>query len=91
MEEGVVAVLLSPKRRIEKRISELFFISIDLLAACFKPWIRLRDCISVGRERWKYDDAQLLYHYTRDTDVLSMELRRVRDDERRGLIKGSIS
>jgi hypothetical protein len=66
-------------------------ISWEKVPDAMKPWIRLRDCISVGRERWKYDDAQLLYHYTRDINVLSMELRRVRDDERRGLIEGSVS
>ena len=43
-----------------------------------KPWIRLRDCVSVGRgEGWKYDGAQLLYHYTKDRGILIAELRRV--------------
>eukprot|EP00581_Thalassiosira_minuscula_P016274 CAMPEP_0183732722 /NCGR_PEP_ID=MMETSP0737-20130205/39181_1 /TAXON_ID=385413 /ORGANISM="Thalassiosira miniscula, Strain CCMP1093" /LENGTH=311 /DNA_ID=CAMNT_0025965809 /DNA_START=151 /DNA_END=1086 /DNA_ORIENTATION=+ len=39
-----------------------------------KPWIQLRDCISVGREKWKYSQEQLLYHYTRDSEILRMEL-----------------
>ena len=48
-----------------------------------KPWIRLRDCVSVGkRGGWKYDEAQLLYHYTKDREILIAELRRVRDEER---------
>lgn len=41
-----------------------------------KPWIQLRDCFSVGRERWKYRQEQLLYHYTKDPEILSMELDR---------------
>jgi len=44
-----------------------------------KPWIQLRDCITVGREKWKYSDAQLLYHYTRDAEILCNELKRIRD------------
>jgi len=43
-----------------------------------KPWIQLRDCISVGREKWKYSDAQLLYHYTKDREILKTELERIR-------------
>ena len=42
-----------------------------------KPWIQLRDCITVGREKWKYTDAQLLYHYTRDAEILCNELKRI--------------
>ena len=49
-----------------------------------KPWILLRDCVSAGRrEGWKYDEAQLLYHYTRDREILIAELRRVRAGRRR--------
>jgi len=44
-----------------------------------KPWIQLRDCITVGREKWKYTDAQLLYHYTRDVEILCNELKRIRE------------
>jgi len=44
-----------------------------------KPWIQLRDCITVGREKWKYTDAQLLYHYTRDAEILLDELKRIGD------------
>lgn len=42
-----------------------------------KPWIQLRDSFSVGRERWKYSDAQLLYHYTSDPEILIMELEMI--------------
>ena len=42
-----------------------------------KPWIQLRDCINVGREKWKYSQAQLLYHYTKDPEILSSELKRM--------------
>lgn len=35
-----------------------------------KPWIELRNSISAGRNEWKYDDAQLLYHYTKDPQIL---------------------
>lgn len=48
-----------------------------------KPWIKLRDCISIGREKWKYDEPQLLYHYTKDLEILNMELRRFKDEQRR--------
>lgn len=42
-----------------------------------KPWIELRNAISVGRSDWKYDEAQLLYHYTKDPNILRRELDRV--------------
>jgi hypothetical protein len=47
-----------------------------------KPWIKLRDCIGIGREKWKYDEPQLLYHYTKDREILNMELRRFHDEQR---------
>eukprot|EP01082_Thalassiosira_pseudonana_P006086 g5529.t1 g5529 contig2:711715-712698(+) len=43
-----------------------------------KPWIKLRDCITNGREEWKYDDAQLLYHYTKDPELLRNALSKLR-------------
>jgi hypothetical protein len=49
----------------------------DKVPSTMKPWIRLRDVISVGRN-WKYDDAQLLYHYTKDPEILKKELNRIR-------------
>lgn len=39
-----------------------------------RPWIQLRDCFSVGRDDHKYSDNQLLYHCTKDTDILKKEL-----------------
>ena len=42
-----------------------------------KPWILLRDCISVGRKEWRYDDAQLVYHYTKDPEIMRKELERI--------------
>jgi len=42
-----------------------------------KPWIELRNAISVGRDDWKYDEAQLLYHYTKDPNILRKELSRI--------------
>jgi hypothetical protein len=42
-----------------------------------KPWIELRNSISVGRREWKYDEAQLLYHYTKDPNILRRELERI--------------
>lgn len=35
-----------------------------------RPWIKLRDCISIGRDDYRYCDEQLLYHYTKDSDIL---------------------
>ena len=40
-----------------------------------RPWIQLRNCISVGSRDFKYSDNQLLYHYTNDTGILKMELK----------------
>ena len=40
-----------------------------------RPWIELRDCITVGRDEHKYSDHQILYHYTKDTDILKKELQ----------------
>ncbi|KAL7516018.1 hypothetical protein ACHAWX_001078 [Stephanocyclus meneghinianus] len=53
----------------------------DKVPPSMKPWIRLRDVISVGREMWKYSDAQLLYHYTKDPEILRRELKRIRDED----------
>jgi len=41
-----------------------------------KPWIELRNAIRIGRSEWKYDEAQLLYHYTKDPNILRRELER---------------
>ena len=49
-----------------------------------KPWIQLRDAFGVGRETWKYDDAQLLYHYTKDPEILSRELKKIRTQHKNG-------
>ncbi|KAL7531522.1 LOW QUALITY PROTEIN: hypothetical protein ACHAWF_003802 [Thalassiosira exigua] len=40
-----------------------------------KIWIQLRDCFQVGKG-WKYGQEQLLYHYTKDPDILSTELNK---------------
>ena len=40
-----------------------------------RPWIQLRDCISLGRENYKYCDNQILYHYTKDPNLLKQELK----------------
>ncbi|KAL7525518.1 hypothetical protein ACHAXR_001044 [Thalassiosira sp. AJA248-18] len=52
----------------------------DNVPDTMKPWIQLRDCFNAGRENWKYSQAQLLYHYTRDPEILRcsiMELQRI--------------
>jgi hypothetical protein len=33
-------------------------------------WMKLRDSMSIGRQKYKYDNNQLLYHYTKDTKCL---------------------
>ena len=33
-------------------------------------WINVRDCISLGRDNYRYDKEQLCYHYTRDSEIL---------------------
>ena len=48
----------------------------DEVPESMKPWIELRNAISVGRNDWKYDDAQLLYHYTKDPVILNNELKK---------------
>mmetsp|Transcript_18613 Transcript_18613/g.42201 ORF Transcript_18613/g.42201 Transcript_18613/m.42201 type:complete len:397 (-) Transcript_18613:47-1237(-) len=50
----------------------------DEVPESMKPWIELRNAISVGRNDWKYDDAQLLYHYTKDPDILMSEVEKYR-------------
>lgn len=49
----------------------------DQVPKSMKPWIQLRDVIGVGRDTWKYDDAQLLYHYTKDPAILTRELAKL--------------
>ena len=39
-----------------------------------QAWMDLRDCISLGRDEYKYSEAQLLYHYTRDPIILKHEV-----------------
>jgi hypothetical protein len=48
----------------------------DEVPESMKPWIELRNAISVGRSDWKYDEAQLLYHYTKDPNILRRELEK---------------
>ena len=50
----------------------------DEVPESMKPWIELRNAIGVGRSDWKYDDAQLLYHYTKDPVILKSELKKLR-------------
>ena len=33
-------------------------------------WAALRDCVELGRE-YRYSEAQLVYHYTKDKSVLA--------------------
>ncbi|KAL7456278.1 hypothetical protein ACHAWC_007823 [Mediolabrus comicus] len=49
----------------------------DEVPESMKPWIELRNVISTGRDDWKYDEAQLLYHYTKDPNILRKELSRI--------------
>lgn len=49
----------------------------DEVPESMKPWIELRNGISIGRDDWKYDEAQLLYHYTKDPNILRRELSRI--------------
>lgn len=49
----------------------------DEVPESMKPWIELRNAISIGRDDWKYDEAQLLYHYTKDPNILRRELSRI--------------
>lgn len=42
----------------------------SLVSPSMRAWIDLRDCISLGREDFRYSDPQLLYHYTKDPGVL---------------------
>ena len=37
-------------------------------------WAALRDCVEIGREE-RYDEAQLVYHYTKDREVLLQAMR----------------
>lgn len=45
------------------------------VSPAMRPWIQLRDCISIGRSKHKYCDNQLLYHYTKDPEILKKELK----------------
>ena len=38
-----------------------------------KYWIAIRDCISVGRDKYRFTENQLLYHYTKDKRYLCRE------------------
>ena len=37
-------------------------------------WAALRDCVTVGRDH-RYSEAQLVYHYTKDREVLMHAMR----------------
>ena len=41
----------------------------------FEDWINVRDCIQIGKEQHRYSNPQLLYHYTKDTNILINQLK----------------
>lgn len=41
----------------------------DIQTVC-KAWIAMRDCIQRGKAEYRYDEDQLMYHYTKDTKHL---------------------
>lgn len=75
-EEGYGATLNKPWEELCQYLHETVCSGSDWekVPATLKPWMQLRDCISVGREKWKYSQAQLLYHYTRDPAILAAEM-----------------
>jgi len=36
----------------------------------YANWIALHDCVEVGREKFRFSEDQLRYHYTKDRGVL---------------------
>jgi hypothetical protein len=49
--------------------------TLSLVSPTMRQWIHVRDCITIGRDTYKYCDNQLLYHYTKDIDLLKKELQ----------------
>jgi len=45
------------------------------ISPSMRSWIHLRDCISLGRSEYRFENPQLLYHYTRDSRILRNELK----------------
>jgi hypothetical protein len=41
----------------------------DLLTVC-EAWIAMRDCVKRGKEEYRFDKDQLMYHYTKDVNFL---------------------
>lgn len=50
------------------------------ISPSIRSWIHLRDCISLGRAEYRFDDPQLLYHYTRDSTILRNELIKLNNE-----------
>lgn len=44
----------------------------DMLRVC-KAWIAMRDCIERGKAAYRYDEDQLMYHYTKDIKYLKSD------------------
>eukprot|EP00754_Rhynchopus_humris_P025924 Rhum_TRINITY_DN14979_c2_g1::Rhum_TRINITY_DN14979_c2_g1_i1::g.131828::m.131828/K14618/MMACHC; methylmalonic aciduria homocystinuria type C protein len=44
----------------------------------YKYWIKARDCVELGRAEHRYSPAQVEYHYTKDVEVLVVELNKMR-------------
>lgn len=42
----------------------------NMMAVC-QAWIEMRDCIERGRSEYRFDEDQLMYHYTKDTKFLN--------------------
>ena len=69
--------IVNPSTRdIEIQASALFNQLLET-GGSWQEWLSLRDLYEVGRE-YRYSDAQIQYHYTRDKKVLFDELQRVK-------------
>lgn len=45
-----------------------------------KAWIAMRDCVERGRSEYRFDEDQLMYHYTKDVKFLSKTSDDTADD-----------
>lgn len=81
-EQGYAATLTKSWQEVSEYLHETVCSGSEWekVPSSMKGWIQLRDCISIGRKDWRYSQPQLLYHYTRDAEILCMELKRITDE-----------
>ena len=47
---------------------------IVCVCVCGRKWVAVREVVSLGRDRYRYSDDQIEYHYTQSPQALTRAL-----------------